>query len=33
VVWGDVDGWGEALEAEGLKVLVSETEALVATRV
>jgi uncharacterized protein YbaR (Trm112 family) len=33
VVWGDVEGWGEALEAEGLEVLVSENEALVATRV
>ena len=33
VVWGDVEGWGEALEAEGLDVVISEEKALVATRV
>ena len=32
-VWGDVEGWREALEAEGLDVLISEEKALVATRV
>ena len=32
VVWGDGEGWGEALEAEGLDVLISEERAVVATR-
>jgi len=32
VVWGDREGWGKALGAEGLDLLISEEEALVATR-
>lgn len=32
VVWGGVDGWDSALETAGMKVLVSETTAVVAAR-
>ena len=32
VVWGDRERWGKALEMEGLEVLVSEEQAVVATR-
>ncbi len=32
VVWGGVDGWDSALEAAGMRVLVSEAKVVVAAR-